>query len=215
MAAAAFFDFQKHQELIRQRVKFIQGDTIGIVEESLLYHDLEIADMLEVRIFLRTDLNTALSRRLKQLDGGNEIARSAQPRTDHGTALSRRLNQPLNDRESAESAELLEQRKTYFTTVVWQNHIERNGYLFHRNNVEGTAKIKECNDEKLYMQCKEIEGLIGVTVRWATDVSLEVIGPLVRDAGPPNRPDSGSEQWMVQLRRLVRSSIGGKSVSAV
>ena len=173
MTAATNFDVERHQDLITQQVKFIEGDAIGIVEGSLLYQDLEIADMLDVRFFLRTDFETALSRRLKQ---------------------------PADDSELAEVAELSEKRKRYFRTVVWQNHIKRNGYLFHQNNVEGIAKLKTCSDEKLHMQCKEFNGLVGVTVSWAIDILLEVLGPLVRDA---NWSKSGSEPWTAKLRRLV------------
>jgi len=117
------------------------GYTLGIVEGPLLFHDAEIRDLLDVRLFLCASVEIARTRWLDAIACGNYKTEGVPSwlTQDH------------------------------FDRIMWWNYTEETRHLFHRGDVAGVSHRRVCNELGIRVQPK-MDSALSETMRWTVDM---------------------------------------------
>ena len=135
---------------------FDDGRPIGIVYGFSLYHEPEVRDMLDVKLFLRVRKEQARARRFGKPNYGSEGGGK-----DFWT---------------------LEQ---YFDHTAWPHYVDEHKPLFENGNVEGMPLFEICEKLSIIMQ-PQLDMDVEQTLRWAThsiSKAKEHIAHTVQDRG--------------------------------
>lgn len=176
-------DFESLQALILQSMCFKKTDTLVIVEGPQLYHDRDISDILHVKLFLRTDLLTARSRRLNQ----------QRQKYLGGDVIPFWLT------------------KDYFDDIVWSDYIKKQGPFFTGNNVERIPLAPTCNRHRIRMQPTP-DSPFAETLCWAVEMIVKSLGRSIvtgRQVPPENiqRSNQGILVWLERVRCALYDAI--------
>lgn len=134
-------EWKSLKQLATKTMGLNPGCTFGIVEGPLLFHDPEIRDLLDIKLFIWASMEVARTRWLDAIACGNHKAEGVP------SWLTR----------------------DHFDRVMWRNYIEETKHLFHRGDVAGVAHVRVCNELGIRVQPK-VDSALKETMRWAVDM---------------------------------------------
>ena len=160
-----------------------EGQPVGIVDGFLLYSEPEIRDLLDVKLFLRTTKEKAVTRRFEKLE-------------DVGDGTE----------------EDFWKTREYFDKTVWPNYVREHAPLFKDNHVEGEPLPDLCEGLAISMQ-PELEMSVEETARWAANSIVERVRALSIGQSRSLDPEEVlpgmyemcdcGEGWLGQVRRFL------------
>lgn len=176
-------DWKYLKQFMAKTIRLSPGFAVGIVEGPLLFHDPEIRDLLDVRLFIWASMEISRTRWLDAIACGNYKVEGVPSwlTSDH------------------------------FDRIMWRNYIEENRHLFHRGDVAGVAHIRVCDELGIRVQPK-IDGTLNETMRWAVDMVVNDIDNLAhtsrrarsqRRRSSVDDPVEGWRGWPERLRRVL------------
>ncbi|MCJ1433557.1 ribosylnicotinamide kinase [Xylographa pallens] len=172
------------QALILRSIGLESVRFVIIIEGPFLYHDTELYDALDVRLFLKASLSTAKSRRLSRLE-------------------YRDLD--LND-------DMFWLRPDYFDQVIWRLYLKEYNLLFEEIAVNRFDSTGHNVKQQIQVQ-HELDIPVDGTLRWAATIFLKDLPHISILSRPPRlshnsfSSKTNVQTWLDKVREFVYNAI--------
>ncbi|MCJ1293035.1 ribosylnicotinamide kinase [Xylographa carneopallida] len=172
------------QALMLRSVGIESVSFVIIIEGPFLYHDPELYDALDVKLFLKANLSTARSRRVSRME-------------------HRDLD--LNN-------DVFWLRRDYFDRVIWRLYLKEYNQLFLVSTANKVDSTGNHVDQQIQVQ-HELNIPIDGTLRWAATILLWEI-PRIAILSRPPRLDhylsssrTNTQTWLEKIREVIYDAI--------